>query len=105
MKERIQIITKTKTLDAEGFAIEGETVIASVRAYKEDRSSTEKWANRAVYSAASSLFRFRSIPHVTITTAHYIICENIRYNILSAEDVRGKGMYWEILAERVEAVG
>jgi hypothetical protein len=32
-----------------------------------------------------------------------IICGGERYKILSAEDVRGRGMYVEVLAERLEA--
>jgi hypothetical protein len=32
-----------------------------------------------------------------------IVCEYGRYQILSVEDVRGRGMYIEVLAEKLES--
>ena len=48
------------------------------------------------------LFRFRKIPDLTVTTSHFISEADGRYNIVSAEDVRGRGMYVEVLAEKLE---
>ncbi len=56
----------------------------------------------AAFSEATALFRFRKIPGVEITTALYIACDSERYRIVSAEDVRGRGMYVEVLAEKQE---
>jgi len=34
-----------------------------------------------------------------------VVTEDGRHNILSVEDIRRKGLYWEILAERVDTEG
>ena len=46
--------------------------------------------------------RFRKIPNVEIKTSLFIICGDEQYRIISAEDVRGRGMYIEVLAEKQE---
>jgi len=105
MTEFIDIISVGHTIDADGFATTGDIVLASVRAYKEEQHGTETWKNRAVFSTATCLFRFRVIPNITITTEHFIICNNERYNIVSCENIRSKNMYMEVLAKRVDASG
>ncbi|MCL1963572.1 MAG: head-tail adaptor protein [Firmicutes bacterium] len=95
----IEIVTATPTKDAEGFAVTDDTVLANVRAYFEPKNSTEKWSNRAVFAEASALFRFRAIPGLKIETSHVVVCGGQRYNILSVEDVRGRGMYIEVTAK------
>ncbi len=102
MNTFIDIVSTTPTKDAEGFATTGDTILASVRAYKEDRHGGERWMNMAAFSTASSLFRFRKIPGMEVTAEMLITCDDGRYRILSAEDVRGRGMYIEVLAERLE---
>ena len=102
MNSFIDIVQTTNTKDDEGFAVSADTVLASVRAYKEDRHGNKTWANRAVFSTATCMFRFRMIPGVEINTKLQILCEGKRYKILSAEDVRGRGMYIEVLAEHIE---
>jgi hypothetical protein len=69
--------------------------------YFEPKNATEKWANRAAFSTAAALFRFRKIPALTITAATSIVCDGEKYNVVSAEDVKGRGMYIEVLAEKV----
>jgi len=101
MNTFIEIITSTPTKDAEGFTVKGNTTLASVRAYMEERHGSKKWANMAAFSTASVLFRFRVIPGVGVDTTHIISCKGILYRIVSAEDVRGRGMYIEVMAERV----
>jgi SPP1 family predicted phage head-tail adaptor len=96
------VITKT-TKDSEGFSTTKDTVIASVRAYKEDRYASEKWANMAVFSEANALFRFRRIPDVEISTAMVIACYDGRYEIVSVRDIKNRGMYIEVLARKVVA--
>ncbi len=98
----IDIVTSEPVKDDEGFVNTGDTVLASVRAYKEERHGNEKWASRAAFSTATALFRFRRIPALTVDTSLCIICAGIRYRILSAEDVKGRGMYVEVLAEKLE---
>ncbi len=103
MNSFIEIIASAPAKDAEGFATASDTVLARVRAYKEDRHGNERWANMAAFSAASSLFRFRAIPGLSVDASMCILCGGERFRILSAEDVKGRGLYWEVLAERVEA--
>lgn len=62
MNTQIKITQKQVTLDDEGFQTESNVVVATVRAYREGRHGSEKWANRAAFSEATDLFRFRAIP-------------------------------------------
>jgi head-tail adaptor len=102
MNAFITLINTVPVKDADGFATETDTAHASVRAYREDRHGTEVWANRAAFSNASSLFRFRKIPGMVVDTTMTILCTGERFRITSAEDVRNRGMYVEVLTERVE---
>ena len=102
MNTPIDIVVAESSKDDEGFNITGDKILASVRAYKEERYGNEKWANRAAFSTATCLFRFRVIPGVEITPKLHILCGGKRYRILSAEDVRGRNMYIEVLADLLE---
>lgn len=97
-----EIVRPVKTKDAEGFVTVNDEVLASVRVYREGRHGSERWANLAAFSVATDLFQFRQIPDVTITTEDAIICDGSRFEIISVEDVKGKGMYIEVLAKKVE---
>ena len=99
MNKAIEIVSVSSSKDAEGFTTPGDTTLANVRAYFEKKNSTERWRNNAVFAEASALFRFRVIPGLTVDTSMIIICGGERYNILSVEDVRGRGMYVEVLAK------
>ena len=105
MRHFIEIISAESDKDSQGFALSSDNTIAKVRAYKEIQRSNEAWKNRATFSTADTLFRFRMIPGLTITTAMSILCNNERYNIVSVEDVRSKGMFTEILAIKVKPSG
>jgi SPP1 family predicted phage head-tail adaptor len=98
----IEILSAEPIKDSEGFTTTGDTVLANVRAYKEDRHGNEKWANMAAFSNATALFRFRKIPGLTVDTAHVILCGGTRYKIVSVEDVKNRGMYIEVLCESQE---
>ncbi len=102
MNSFIEIISTVPAKDAEGFATIGDTVLANVRAYFEPRNTTEKWRNNAAFAEATALFRFRAIPGVTIDSTLYILCSDERYRVISAEDVRGRGLYYEVLCSRVD---
>lgn len=102
MNTFIDIVSVLPEKDAEGFATKGDTVLASVRAYKEEQNGSEAWKNRAAFSKATALFRFRKIPNIEITTALVIVCEDGRYNIISAENIKGRGIYIEVLAIKEE---
>lgn len=101
----IEIIEVKPGKDADGFAVCTDNIIANVRAYREDKNGTTMWKNRAVFATATTLFRFRKIPGVSVSTANIIVCEDGRYTILNVEDVRNRGLYIEIIAERVNPSG
>lgn len=97
------IILTIREKDAEGFATTRDEIVASVRVYREGRHGSQRWANLAAFSEATDLFRFRSIPGVSITTEHVLVTEDGRFEITSVEDVKGRGMYTEVLAKKVVA--
>ena len=103
MRTPIQILLTENVKDSEGFSTPKDTVLASVRAYHEARHGSERWANRAAFSEATDLFRFRTIPGLQITTKLFLLCGGCRYDITSVEDVKGRGRYVEILAKKVVA--
>ena len=105
MNTQIQITQKQVTLDDEGFQTESNVVVATVRAYREGRHGSEKWANRATFSEATDLFRFRTIPGVKISTDMRLLCGDSVFEITSVEDVKGRGMYIEVLCKEVKPSG
>lgn len=105
MNTFIDIIEKRNIIDSEGFSTETDIVVASVRAYREGRHGSEKWANCAQFSEATDLFRFRCIPGVTVTTAMVVVNDGGRFEITSVENVKGRGMYIEVLAKEVKPSG
>ncbi|PKM40283.1 MAG: head-tail adaptor protein [Firmicutes bacterium HGW-Firmicutes-9] len=105
MNTLISIAREVVTKDAEGFATKTDQELASVFAYREGRHGSQKWVNRAAFSEATDLFRLRVIPSLTVTTAHVILCGDDRFEITSVEDVKGRGMYIEVLAKKVTSDG
>lgn len=105
MNTQIQITQKRVALDDEGFQTESDVIVATVRAYHEGRHGSEKWANQAAFSAATDLFRFRTIPGVKISTDMRLFCDGSVFEITSVEDVKGRGMYIEVLAKEVQPSG
>ena len=105
MNTFIDLVEKQTVRDSEGFSTETDVILASVRAYREGRHGNEKWANRASFSEATDLFRFRRIPGVTITTSMVVVNKEGRFEITSVEDVKGRGMYLEVLAKEVKPSG
>ncbi len=101
MQTVIEIYSANTTKDSEGFVTQENQLLIKTRAYKEDRNGSEAWKNRASFSSATSLFRFRKIFQIDITTDLMIICNDDKYNILSVQDIMERGMYVEILAERI----
>jgi head-tail adaptor len=101
MNTFIDIISVETSKDSEGFSKPKDTILASVRAYKEDRHGNEKWANRAVFSEETALFCFRRIPDIEVSTNMVIVCSDGRYEITNVEDVKGRGMYIEAMAKKV----
>lgn len=105
MNTQIQITRKRVALDDEGFQTETDVVLATVRAYREGRHGSEKWANRAAFSEATDLFRFRTIPGLMVTTNMRLFCDGSVFEITSVEDVKGRGMYIGVLCKEVQPSG
>ena len=105
MNTLISIAQEVVTKDPEGFATKTDNILVSIHAYREGRHGSQKWVNRAAFSEATDLFRFRVIPGLTVTTAHVILCGDARFSITSVEDVKGRGMYLEVLAKKVTQDG
>ena len=105
MNTLISITREVVIKDAEGFATKTDQVLALVFAYREGRHGSQKWVNRAAFTEATDLFRFRAIPGLTVSTVHMILCGNDRFEITSVEDVKGRGMYLEVLAKKVTPDG
>ena len=103
MNTFINIVVLKKSKDEEGFATTVYDAVASVRAYREGRHGSQRWANLAAFSEATDLFRFRAIPGVTVTTDHVIMTGGETFDITSVENVKGRGMYTEVLAKKVVA--
>lgn len=100
MNTFIDIIQTVKVKDNEGFTKEEDNIVASVRAYIEERHGSLKWANMAAFTSADALFTFRRIPDVEIKTGMMISCDTGRYKVISLENVRG--MYIEVAGEKIE---
>lgn len=105
LQHSIELIRVENGTDEEGFPTERDVLLANVRAYREDRYGSEIWKNRSLFSKATTLFRIRAIPGVMLNTRSVVVTEDGRYNILSVEDIRHKGLYWEILAEKIDTEG
>ena len=105
MNTRIVFYDKLNATDDEGFKDKLEVWLMEIRAYREGRHGTEKWANRAAFTDATDLFRFRKPPGFTPTTNMLIECNGDRFEITSVEDVKGRGMYIEVLAREVKPSG
>lgn len=105
LRHFIEIFRVEQGTDEDGFPVERDELLASVRAYREDRYGSETWKNRSLFSTATTLFRIRKVPGITLDTRCVIVTKDGRHNILSVEDIRHKGLYWEILAEKTDTEG
>lgn len=100
MTTPISIMTRTVTYDSEGFSTQADVVLKSVRAYREGRHGSTAWRNRASFSSATDLFIIRD-PGFTVKTDMTIKCGEQTFEITSVENIKGRGMYLEILASEV----
>jgi len=46
MNTLVDIIQTAPVKDAEGFVVSGDTILATVHAYREEKHGNESWANR-----------------------------------------------------------
>lgn len=103
MRTFIDIVTREIVKDEESFSEETDRILASVTAYKEEHFGSKTWANRAAFSEANTLFRFRNIPDLTIKPKMFIVCDDGRYEIVSVDNVKNRNMYIEVLTKKVVA--
>ena len=103
MRTFIDIVTREIVKDEESFSEETDRILASVTAYKEERFGSKTWANRAAFSEANALFRFRNIPDLPIKPKMFIVCDDGRYEIISVDNVKNRNMYIEVLTKKVVA--
>ena len=99
------IVETRQVKDSEGFTHSEDEVLASVRVYREGRhavsagrtsphSAKRPTCPLSVYSGADGHYR------------PLLICDDGCYDIVSVEDVKGRGMYIEVLAKKeVPTVG
>jgi len=105
MTTTINICTRATALDADGFATTTDQVVATVRAFKSTQNATARWEriiNNAAFAGVNAIYEFRTIPGVEVTTKMLIAEKDGVYNIVSVENVRGRGKYLQVLAKRVE---
>ena len=104
LREFIDIISTATAKDADGFQSQADTVVLSTRAAVETKNRTKKWANLAAYTTANALFRIRKHPDVSVTAEMRVGVKKhgSQYRIISVEDVAQRGMYIEIIAEKIE---
>lgn len=100
MKNFVDIFNRNQSKDSEGFVTEVDDFVASVRATREERHGSRKWANLAAFTDANAIFKFRRIPGLELQSGMIFICNNSRYTVISTEVING--MYMEVLAEKIE---
>lgn len=101
MNTFVDLIEKQKVKDADGFVTETNVIVASFRAYYEPKHGSKKWVNRTQLFEATALFCFRAISGIKVNTDMVLTCEHGRFEITSVEDVKGRGMYIEVMAKVV----
>ena len=97
----IDIISNVPNKNSGGFVTHGDNILASIRANFDPKNSTEKWSNMAVFSEANAIFKLRKIQNLIITPQMIITSDTGRYEILSVEDVKQRGIYIQIIAKKV----
>lgn len=100
MKTLVDIIETTTSQDEEGFVKKEDNIIASTRAYREERRPSRKWVNLAAYTEADVLFQLRVIPDLELKAGMLLVCDTGSYTIINVEKV--KGLYLEVLAKKLE---
>lgn len=103
LNKRVEVYKKEITSDLEGFTRKNKVSLGFTRMSREGRHGSQMWANYATFSEATDLFKCRRDPNIEITTSCFLLVDGVEYDILSVENVKGKGLYLEILAKRTEA--
>ena len=91
MRTAVTLIRTVTEKDSEGFARKTDKTVAVFRAYREGRHGSVRW----------DLFRTRILPGITISVGDTLLCGEERFEVTSVENIKGRGMYLEILAKKV----
>ena len=100
MNTFIDIIDRVSEKDSEGFTNETDKVVASTRAYKEERHGSKNgptWQPLLQPMPYLHLEKYRELK----LHREWRLFDTGRYEIISVEHVRG--MYIEVAAEKMEA--
>lgn len=97
MRTPARIIEPTYGKDREGFPTYSDTTVADVLCRMEVKNATEKWTLRADLRDANAIITFRAIPGVTVTRFMLVRIGDDLYEITNVENVRGRGMYIQLI--------
>lgn len=103
MKHQLQVLTPTMSTDASGFHSRSTKLKASVQAAVEHRHATSSWVNRAAFTQATILFRFRTHPQWAVDERDLIDYHGTLWAIDSIENIGSR--YIEVLAHRKDPEG
>lgn len=103
MRETITLLSPRRATDPAGFATARLVEVGRVRAFVEQRRATSAWVNRASYTSATTLFRFRTIPYLSVDERMFIRHAGRVYAIDGVEVLRGR--YVEVLAHATAPEG
>ncbi len=103
MKHQLQILTPAVSTDAAGFHTADTELKAEVLASVEHRHATSSWVNRAAFTKATVLFRFRTHPDWSVDERNLIDYQNTLWAIDSVEVIGSR--YIEVLAHRTDPEG
>lgn len=103
MRNNIKILAPGHSSDAAGFHTDQPVLKSTVRAAVEHRHATSAWVNRAAFTKATTMFRFRAHPGWRVDERDLIEFENCTYFIDSVEIIGNR--YVEVLAHHTSPEG
>ncbi|MFA9398836.1 MAG: head-tail adaptor protein [Clostridiaceae bacterium] len=100
MNTFVDIIDRTQIKDSDGFSTQTDKIIASIRAFREEKHGSKKWANMAAFTTADAIFKFRKVPGIQVKSGMILTCDTGRYTVESSEVFNN--MYVEVIAVKVD---
>lgn len=95
----VTILRKIKTQDEEGFDIQTEEEVKTVRCYRERRQGTTLWKNLAAFAEATDLFQIQKPADFELSRAYLLESGGERFEILDIERIKGHDLYLQIIAK------
>lgn len=95
----VKILRKIKTQDEEGFGIQTEETVKTVRCYRESRQGTTLWKNLAAFAEATDLFQIQKPADFELSRAYLLESGGERFEILDIECIKGHDLYLQIIAK------